>query len=125
MLLINCSAPEIMEDALCNLQNAASERSYSNVRWGCYANAFLPSRRTFSTTLNIIKWCVSGKADESGEERDVSPKRFARYGKQWVIECHATVVGGCCATTPSHIQAIAHTLLALREGYTRAVQKGF
>ena len=123
VLLINCSAPEAMSHALCNLQKAARERSYSNVRWGCYANAFSAFTSDFLDNPQHSKWCVSGKADESGEERDVSPKRFARYGRRWVTECHATVVGGCCATTPSHIRAISDALLALKKDIQEQCKK--
>ena len=39
----------------------------------------------------------------------VDPPRYAEYARQW-IEAGATVVGGCCGTTPETISAVARTL---------------
>ena len=35
---------------------------------------------------------------------DVLPEAYARRARQW-LECGASIVGGCCGTTPAHIAA--------------------
>jgi S-methylmethionine-dependent homocysteine/selenocysteine methylase len=35
-----------------------------------------------------------------------TPERYAAYGREW-LDMGARVVGGCCATTPDHIAALA------------------
>jgi S-methylmethionine-dependent homocysteine/selenocysteine methylase len=42
-------------------------------------------------------------AIEVGEN---TPARYAEYGRRW-LELGARIVGGCCATTPEHIAALA------------------
>jgi methionine synthase I (cobalamin-dependent) len=37
---------------------------------------------------------------------DNTPERYAEYGRQW-REAGAQILGGCCATTPDHIAALA------------------
>jgi S-methylmethionine-dependent homocysteine/selenocysteine methylase len=40
---------------------------------------------------------------ETGEN---TPERYAAYGREW-LAAGAQIVGGCCATTPDHIAALA------------------
>jgi S-methylmethionine-dependent homocysteine/selenocysteine methylase len=40
---------------------------------------------------------------ETGEN---TPERYAAYGAEW-LAAGAQIVGGCCATTPDHIAALA------------------
>jgi S-methylmethionine-dependent homocysteine/selenocysteine methylase len=66
----------------------------SGLRFGAYANLGEP-------------------ADESGFARsaDCSPARFAYHASAW-IAAGASVVGGCCGTTPAHIEEISRRLRA-------------
>ena len=50
-----------------------------------------------------------GYADESGNwisTDAINPQRYAQYARQW-IDAGATLIGGCCGTTPQTIRAIA------------------
>jgi homocysteine S-methyltransferase len=38
-----------------------------------------------------------------------SPEAFAEHARVWVA-AGATIVGGCCRTTPAHIEALRRTL---------------
>lgn len=41
-----------------------------------------------------------------GRRDDCSPAEFADLGEEWV-RAGATIVGGCCGTTPGHLRALA------------------
>jgi len=43
-----------------------------------------------------------------------SPQYFAEYAQKFVNELGATIVGGCCGTTPAHIAAMRHALDAIK-----------
>ena len=43
-----------------------------------------------------------------------SPQYFAEYAPRFINELGATIIGGCCGTTPEHIAAMRHALDALR-----------
>ena len=54
------------------------------------------------------------KIDASGNpEYDVSPEIMAGNVPAWV-EAGASIIGGCCGTTPEHLRAIATTLLPFK-----------
>jgi 5-methyltetrahydrofolate--homocysteine methyltransferase len=63
------------------------------------------------TDLHIIAEPNAGKPKLVGHRTvfDLSPEDFAR-GMSECIEKGATLVGGCCGTTPDHIQALAGIL---------------
>ncbi len=44
-----------------------------------------------------------------------SPEYFAEYAKQF-LEAGASVIGGCCGTTPRHIEMMARAILSLDMG---------
>lgn len=48
-----------------------------------------------------------------------SPEYMAKYAKR-LIQAGATFVGGCCGTTPEHIETIADAVHAMSPGRTRA-----
>ena len=69
-------------------------------------------RELLPEKVRIAAYANIGYADESGNwirTDAVEPQHYAQYAKQW-IDAGATVVGGCCGTTPQTIRAIA-TLL--------------
>ncbi len=62
--------------------------------------------------VRIAAYANIGYADESGNwisTDAIDPQRYAQYAKQW-IGAGATLVGGCCGTTPQTISAIAALL---------------
>jgi homocysteine S-methyltransferase len=59
--------------------------------------------------VRIIAYANIGYADQAGNwvtTDAVEPAQYAEYAQRW-IEAGATIVGGCCGTTPQTIQAIA------------------
>src|SRR5258708_38830452 len=78
---LNCgTGPEFMTDHLRTLHELATTRI------SCYPNAGLPNEEL--------------KYDETPESLAAHLERFVNNG--WL-----NIVGGCCGTTPAHIQAIA------------------
>lgn len=41
--------------------------------------------------------------------QDASPQEYADYARQW-LDQGATIIGGCCGTTPAHIRAVRDML---------------
>lgn len=84
---INCaSGPELMADHLRTLNEIAQ------CAISCYPNAGLP--------------------DESGHYHE-TPEAFARKMRQFAENRWLNIAGGCCGTTPAHIQALAEALAGL------------
>ncbi len=93
-VLINCSAPEAMPAALDAMARAG-------IPMGAYANGFETLTKDF----------VSGgtTAADLKARRDLGPEAYADHAMSWV-EHGATILGGCCETSPAHIAAIAERL---------------
>ena len=59
-----------------------------------------------------------GDAEAAPEGRSFAgtdPQRYLDYAHEWV-ECGATIIGGCCGTTPEHIRALAASNLSDANG---------
>ena len=83
---INCATgPKEMGEHLRHLS------AYSPYPISCLPNAGLPS-------------VVDGKM-----HYDVGPEELASYHKRFVSDLGVQIIGGCCGTTPAHIQAIVET----------------
>ena len=66
-------------------------------------------REALPDHVRIMAYANVGYADESGGwviTDAVDPQAYAQYALRW-IEAGATIVGGCCGTTPDTIRAIA------------------
>ncbi|MBS0563888.1 MAG: homocysteine S-methyltransferase family protein [Proteobacteria bacterium] len=95
-ILANCSAPEAMADAL---------RAFSGfgLPFGAYANGFQQITKDFlkdSPTVDVLH-----------ARPEMTPALYADFALGWV-DMGATIVGGCCETTPAHIAEIARRLKA-------------
>ena len=62
-------------------------------------------------TIPLIAKPNAGLPELEGNETvyRMSPEEFARTGKK-LIEAGATMVGGCCGTTPEHVKALAEAV---------------
>jgi S-methylmethionine-dependent homocysteine/selenocysteine methylase len=71
-------------------------------------------RETLPAGVAVAAYANVGFADEAGNwvsTNAVEPDRYAQYARAW-IDAGATLVGGCCGTTPEAIRAIkSHMLL--------------
>jgi S-methylmethionine-dependent homocysteine/selenocysteine methylase len=83
-LLVNCVPPRDIGRPLAELAAA------SPVAFGAYGHLGMPESH--------CGWEFTG---------DDTPARYAAYAAEW-LQQGATIVGGCCGTTPAHIAAIRH-----------------
>lgn len=93
-VLANCSAPEAMEAAL---------RVFAGfgLPFGAYANGFQKITKDFLKDNPTV--------DSLSARPEMTPASYAGFAARWV-EMGATIIGGCCETTPAHIAAIATRL---------------
>ena len=69
-------------------------------------------RAALGPDMRIAAYGNVGFANEHGawvSTDAVEPERFANYAMQW-IDAGASIIGGCCGTTPATIAAIRHRL---------------
>ena len=83
--LINCTPPDGVDLAL-------SSASASGVPYGAYAH--------LGPVDAAVPW---------GNAPDLSPEQYADRAGRW-LDRGATIVGGCCGTTPAHISTLATRL---------------
>jgi homocysteine S-methyltransferase len=95
-VLVNCSAPEAIDQAMPIL--AGFGRPY-----GGQGNGFT------QITSDFLK--PSPTVDALSNRPDMTPERYADFVMGWVAQ-GATLVGGCCETGPAHIAEIARRLRA-------------
>jgi S-methylmethionine-dependent homocysteine/selenocysteine methylase len=93
-VLANCSAPEAMAAALEAL-------SAADLPFGCYANGFQEITDDFLKDKPTV--------DALQARPEMVPGLYADFAEHWVRQ-GATIIGGCCETTPAHIAAIARRL---------------
>ena len=94
-ILINCSEPEIITEHIAGL-------AQFNIPFGAYGNGFVS-----------VEPLAHGHSVSKLEAReDLSPLKYADYVEDWISR-GATIVGGCCEISPSHIQEIKHRLSKL------------
>jgi S-methylmethionine-dependent homocysteine/selenocysteine methylase len=94
-LLFNCSAPEVMEEAV---QRAKAAIGVEAIQIGVYANGFAHSETD-----------VDANAGLRQIRDDLDPPHYLQWAKKWVA-AGATMVGGCCGIGPEHIRALADGL---------------
>lgn len=92
-ILFNCSVPEVMEQAIKDAKEII-EKHRADIEIGVYANNFLPikSDHEANDTLNSM--------------RDLSPDDYLVYAKRW-YDLGASIIGGCCGISPSHIHTLS------------------
>jgi methionine synthase I (cobalamin-dependent) len=91
-ILLMCSKPDAISATLPHLRAAfrGPIGAYANI--GYYHRANQPVRYPESPYHAL----------ETGE---YPPERYAEYGRRW-LDMGATMIGGCCGTTPDHISAL-------------------
>jgi S-methylmethionine-dependent homocysteine/selenocysteine methylase len=94
-VVINCSKPEAVSQALPVLANAGCP-------FGAYANGF--------TAIDALE--PGGVVDVLEARNDLNPDQYALFVAQW-LEMGATIIGGCCEVGPAHIAAM-HRLVSDR-----------
>ena len=95
-ILANCSAPEAMAAALDVFKGFG-------LPYGAYANGFQ------EITKDFLKENPTVAALHARPE--MTPELYAEFASLWV-SMGASIIGGCCETTPAHIAEIAQRLMA-------------
>lgn len=90
-VLANCSAPEAMPAAIDLLKTSGKPV-------GAYANAFTQITKEFLKDKPTV--------DALTARRDMGPDAYADQAAIWT-DHGATILGGCCETTPAHIAELA------------------
>lgn len=93
-VLVNCSVPEVMADALAVIRDFG-------LPFGAYANGFRGITDAFLEDRPTV--------DALEARDDLGPAEYAEFALGWV-DLGASIIGGCCETGPGHIAAIAHRL---------------
>ena len=96
-----CVSPEIVE-------NSIDELRETNLPFGFKANLWEIEEPGPQRTFNTAKYDEIGTNPNIafGKRDKYDPKLFYEFSKK-IKEKGATILGGCCETTPSHIEAIA------------------
>jgi homocysteine S-methyltransferase len=96
-----CVSPEIVE-------NSIEELREINLPFGFKANLWEIEEPGPQRTFNTAKYDEIGTNPNIafGKRDKYDPKLFYEFSKK-IKEKGATIIGGCCETTPSHIEAIA------------------
>ena len=90
-VLINCTRPEGVKDALQIIAKAGKP-------FGAYANGFTDIDGAFlkdSPTVDVLS-----------ARKDLGPNEYADFAQTWV-DVGATIIGGCCEVGPAHIAELA------------------
>ena len=99
--MINCSFPEAVTEALPHLRA-------SKLKFGAYANGF----------TSIDKLTPGSTVDNLQARIDLSPEVYAQHALEWIAG-GASIVGGCCEISPTHIQHLHKVLLEQGHGITK------
>ena len=93
-LLINCSRPEAVSEAISRLSGAS-------MPVGAYANGFTRITEAFLSDAPQIT--------DLSERKDLGPDAYADFAAGWAKD-GATIIGGCCEVGPAHIAELAKRL---------------
>lgn len=93
-MLINCSRPEAVSDAVSRLSGAT-------IPVGAYANGFTRITEAFKSGAPQIT--------DLTQRKDLDPSAYADFGDAWAAS-GATIIGGCCEVGPAHIAELTRRL---------------
>ena len=97
-VMLACVSPE-------NFENNLNELKSLGVPFGFKLNGFVTTKiKDGYTSLFLGK--KSNPNEFLGKREDLTPDKIAQIAKKFK-EAGATILGGCCETGPSHIEAIA------------------
>ena len=93
-LLVNCSPPEAVSQALPLLAG-------QGIPLGAYANGFVkiaPDYLQEGATVDLLQ-----------ARKNLGPEVYAQFAEDWTKQ-GATIIGGCCEVGPTHIEELARRL---------------
>ena len=98
-VMLSCVSPENYEANLNEVKNLG-------VPFGFKLNGFITTKPNTSYTENYLKSKTGNPTEVMGKRKDLSPENMARIVKKF-RDAGATILGGCCETSPLHIEAMA------------------
>jgi len=97
-VILACVSPENFEKNLYELKNL-------NIPFGFKLNGFVTTKLKESYT-SIFIGNKSNPNEILGKREDLTPTKLKEIAKAFK-DAGATIIGGCCETSPSHIEAMA------------------
>ena len=98
-VMLSCVSPENYEKNLIEVKSLG-------LPFGFKLNGFVTTKPDLSCTENYLKSKTGNPIEVLGKREELTPENMARIVKKFK-EAGATILGGCCETRPSHIEAIA------------------
>ena len=98
-VMLSCVSPENYEKNLIEVKSLG-------LPFGFKLNGFVTTKPSPSYTENYLKSKTGNPIEVLGKREDLTPENMARIVKKFK-EAGATILGGCCETRPSHIEAMA------------------
>ena len=96
-VILSCVSPENFEKNLYELKSLG-------VPFGFKLNGFIKTKIKDGYT-SVFLGKTSNPNEFLGKRKDLTPDKIAEIAKKFK-EAGATILGGCCETSPSHIEAI-------------------
>ena len=97
-VILACVSPENFEKNLYELKSL-------NIPFGFKLNGFVTTKLNESYT-SIFIGNKSNPNEILGKREDLTPSKIKEIAKEFK-DAGATIIGGCCETSPSHIEAMA------------------
>ncbi len=97
-VMLSCVSPENFEKNLYELKSLG-------VPFGFKLNGFIKTKIKDGYT-SVFLGKTSNPNEFLGKRKDLTPNKIAEIAKKFK-EAGATILGGCCETSPSHIEAIS------------------
>ena len=97
-IILSCVSPENYEANLNEIKNLG-------LPFGFKLNGFVTTKPNPSYTENYLKSKTGNPIEVLGKREDLTPENMARIVKKFK-DAGATILGGCCETRPSHIEAM-------------------
>ncbi len=98
-VMLSCISPENYEANLNEIKNLGFP-------FGFKLNGFITTKPNTSYSENYLKSKTGNPAEVLGKRDDLDPQTMAGIVEKFK-DAGATILGGCCETSPSHIEAIA------------------
>ena len=97
-VMLSCVSPE-------NFKKNLNELKSLDVPFGFKLNGFITTKLKEGYT-SVFLGKKSNPNEFLGKRKDLTPDKIAKIAKKFK-DSGATILGGCCETNPSHIEAIA------------------
>ena len=97
-IMLSCVSPENYEKNLTEIKNLG-------LPFGFKLNAYITTNPNPSYAENYLKSKTGNPIEILGKREDLTPEKMANIAKKFK-DAGATILGGCCETRPSHIEAM-------------------